>query len=383
MKKNILVFTGGGLAPALNPTLFGVINKAKKNGFKILGGLFGWACLLDGGKVIDLENIGISSIKKVGGTFLRSSRTNPFNIEGGVEQIKKNIKKYNIDYIIAIGGDDTLGAANKLFNQEKIPIIGIPKTIDNDLPETYWTPGFPSAAYYFSNYVEQIREDAAYALSRIYIVESMGRSSGWLASSGIYGGADIIIPPEKEIKVENLLRLTELRYKENGNFALIVVAEEAKFDQKVQGFDQDQSDSFKVKRSYFISLPLQKLIKEKLGINTKAVVPGNYLESGKPTKVDRKYAIKMGQAAVELIRKKKLGQMIKLQKENNKIKISSIELKNVFANNEERLLEENMFDWENLKPTQKYLDYMQPILGTYQPQKEQLYNKLLDKIKNS
>lgn len=381
MSKRILVFTGGGLAPALNPTLFGVIDEAKKQNFNVLGGLFGWACLLDNGKIIELKNLNINDIKNVGGTFLRSSRTNPFNIEGGIEKVKKTIKEKKIDLIVAIGGDDTLGAANKLFNQEGMPIIGIPKTIDNDLPETYWAPGFPSAAYYYSDYVEQIREDAAYALSRIYIIESLGRSSGWLVASAIYGGADIIIPPEKEIKVDDLLNLVEKKYKNNGNFAVIAIAEEAKFDQKIQGIIQDQDDSFQVKRTNFISLPLKDLIKEKLGINTKALIPGNYLESGKPIGIDQKYAIQLGRDAIKLAREEKFGRMVRIYKEKNVIKINSILLDDVFSQKKERRLAENMFDWKNFQPTQPYLDYMEPILGKYHPQKEEGYNKILEKIK--
>ena len=171
-KKTILVFNGGGLAPALNPTLYGVITKAKKQGFKILGGMYGWASLLDNGRIVDLTKLNIEPIKNIGGTFLRSSRTNPFNVKDGVTQLKDKIKEHKIDYLVAIGGNDTMGAAERLFREENLPIIGIPKTIDNDLPETYFTPGFPSAAFYFSSYVKEIREDAAYALSRIYIIEA-------------------------------------------------------------------------------------------------------------------------------------------------------------------------------------------------------------------
>src|SRR3989338_5779867 len=178
-KKTVLIFTGGGLAPALNPTLYGAITRARKEGFRILGGLYGWACLGANGKTIDLTKIDLEIIKKNGGTFLRSSPTHPFNSKNGLAELKKRIKKLKIDYIIAIGGDDTLGAAYKLHQQSIIPIDGAPKIIDNDLPETYWSPGFPSAAYYFSQFVKEIREDAAYALSRFFIVEALTAKAGW------------------------------------------------------------------------------------------------------------------------------------------------------------------------------------------------------------
>lgn len=380
-KKTILIFTGGGLAPALNPTLYGAVTAAQKAGFKILGGLFGWACLLDNGRIVDLTNFNLAAVKNIGGTFLRSSRTNPFNVERGVDQIKGKIKEYKIDCIIAIGGNDTMGAADKLFNQEKINIVGIPKTIDNDLPETYFTPGFPSAAYYYSSYIKEIRQDAAYALSRIYIIEAMGQDAGWLVASGIYGDADIIIPPEKEIKVENLLNLVKERYEQNGYFAVIAVAEQAKFDQPIQGIAQDQSDSFGVKRSQFISIPLRDLIREKLGINAKALIPGNYLETGRPIKIDQECAIKLGKESINLVRKGKIGHMAKLERTGKKIIVSNILLKKIFAKQKEKVLNEKFFDWQILQPTQAYLDYMEPILGKYQPQKKDKYNQLLGQMK--
>lgn len=380
-KKTILVFTGGGLAPALNPTLYGAITQAKKEGFRVLGGLYGWACLLDNGRIIDLTDFNLKAIKDVGGTFLRSSRTNPFKMENGIEQIKGKIKEHKIDCVIAIGGNDTLGAAYKLHQESIIPIVGAPKTIDNDLPETYWSPGFPSAAHYYSSYVKEIRQDAAYALSRIYIIEAMGQDAGWLAASGVYGGADIIIPPEREINLNQMLGLLKEKYEKNGYFAVVAVSEQAKFDQPLAGIAQDQNDSFGVKRSSFISMPLKDLIKEKLGIDAKALIPGNYLESGRPIKIDQEYAIKLGQESIKLVNQKKFGQMARLERIGGKIIVSQIALKDVFAGGEKKILDEKLFDWQKLQPTQAYLDYMEPILGKYLPAKDDDYNRLIDKIK--
>lgn len=380
-KKTILVFTGGGLAPALNATLYGAITQAKKEGFRVLGGLYGWACLLNNGRIIDLTDFNLKAIKDVGGTFLRSSRTNPFKMENGIEQIKGKIKEYRINCVIAIGGDDTIAAADKLFSQENIPIVGIPKTIDNDLPETYWTPGFPSAAHYYSSYVKEIRQDAAYALSRIYIIEAMGQDAGWLAASGVYGGADIIIPPEREINLNQMLGLLKEKYEKNGYFAVVALSEQAKFDQPIAGITQDQTDSFGVKRSSFISVSLRDLIKEKLGINTKALIPGNYLESGRPIEVDRDLAVKLGRHAVDLIKKDQIGRLARLERKGEKIVIGDIALKEVFAKEKGKRLTEEYFDWEKLQPTRAYFDYMKPILGEYVPAKDDEYNQLLDRIK--
>ncbi len=383
MSKNILIFNGGGLAPALNPTLYGAITEAKKQGFNILGGMYGWACLLDDGKIIDLNNIDIEPIKNIGGTFLRSSRTNPFKVTDGLDQLKSKIKAYKIDYILAIGGDDTLGAARKLFEEEKIPIVGIPKTIDNDLSETYFTSGFPTAAYYLSNYVSEIKKDAAYALSRIYVIESLGMNAGWLAASSIYGQADVIIPPEKTVSLKKVLDSLSKKYKENKNFAVVVVAQEAKFDQSINGIAQNQKDDqFNIKRHHFICLALKNKIQDTLSIETKPLYPGNYLESGNPIEIDQKYAIALGKKAIDLIKKEKFGHMACLKRPDwsrNELEIDSVELSKVVGKKNYKALPDDYFDYENFKPTTKFLEYMEPILGQLEEKKDN-YIKLIKSI---
>jgi len=158
--KTLFVFTGGGLAPVLNPTLYGVVTAARQKGWRVLGGLHGWASLLSEGRYVDFTNLNIESLKENGGTILRSSRTNPYAVADGVKQVKKTLETREIDAIVAIGGDDTLGAAAKLA-ADGVHIVGIPKTVDNDLPGTYFTPGFPSAAYYLAAFVDEIKRDAA------------------------------------------------------------------------------------------------------------------------------------------------------------------------------------------------------------------------------
>ena len=148
--KTIFLLTSGGLAPALNATLYGVIKAARKQGWKILGGLNGWSSLVQNGRIIDLTNLKIECLKNRGGTFLKSSRTNPFKVQNGINLLHQKIKQHKINALVAIGGDDTLGAAQKLAQEEGLPIVGLPKTIDNDLTGTYWTPGYPSAAAAFA-----------------------------------------------------------------------------------------------------------------------------------------------------------------------------------------------------------------------------------------
>ncbi len=375
--KTILVFTGGGLAPALNSTLYGVISSAKKNNIKVLGGMFGWTSLLNKGKIINLSNIDISAIKNIGGTFLRSSRSNPLTYKDGLKQVQKQIKKYNIDYIIAIGGNDTMGAAFKLF-QEGIPIIGVPKTIDNDLSQTYWSPGFPSAAHYLANFAMEIKKDAAYALSRIYIIESLGQKAGWLTAAATYGHADVIILPEKEIDLDNLLKIIKKRYKENGNYATVVIAQEVNFKQKLKRLDNAQFDQYDTKRSSYICLSLREKIKETIkDVTIKALYPGNYLQSGNPVDIDKKTAIKLGQKAMELVKKGRSGKMTCLIRKNNQIKISETELRKVI---QYRSMPDDYFDWENFRVTKKYLNYMEPILGKYKRISHDPYYKIIRKV---
>lgn len=380
-KKTILVFTGGGLAPALNPTLYGAISRAKKEGFKVLGGLYGWACLSAAGKTVDLTGLDLETIKENGGTFLRSSRANPFSSKNGLAELKQRIKKLNINYIIAIGGDDTLGAAYKLHQQSIIPIVGAPKTIDNDLPQTYWSPGFPSAAYYFSQFVKEIKEDAAYALSRIFIVECFGSTAGWPVATGALGGADVIIPPEKPIDLKLIIRLIAKRYKKNKNFAVIAISNQAKIS-GVKGEKDEQKDQFGVKRQNYISLALAKKIKSALGVDTKVAIPANYLETGKPIRIDREIGIKLGQKAVELIKANQFGQMAIVARprwQSNKITVKSVPLDVIL--NGKKVMDESFFDFKNLKVKQKMLDYLEPMLGKYEPEKN-AYLKLIKKIKN-
>ncbi|MFH0952171.1 MAG: 6-phosphofructokinase [Patescibacteria group bacterium] len=379
--KTILVFTGGGLAPALNPTLYGVISAAKKNNYRILGGLFGWQCLSEEGNILDLTDYNIESLKSVGGTFLRSSRTNPFHEEGKIDSLKKKLKEHSIDVVVAIGGDDTLGAAKNLFVNEGIATIGIPKTIDNDLMGTYFTPGFPSAAYYLYSFAEQIKIDAAYALSRIYIVESLGQKVGWLTAASVYGQPDVILPPEKKYDLDKVLTAIKDRYRENGNFATVVVSEEANFSNGLEGQADDQKESFGHQRKNFIALELRKVIKQRLNIDCKAVFPGNWLQAGPPIEIDRDFGIKLGHHAIELIKSGSFGSMpcIKRKEDSKELYVGSVLLTEVTYENQRKCLTGELFDFDEFKPRQSYLDYLEPILGKYnQPDSD--YWRLISSI---
>ena len=401
--KSILVFTGGGLAPGLNALLYGVVKEAKKEGAKIFGGLFGWHCLSKDGKIVDLDKIfgwarsdcrspkgggalfgcnkiNLEPIKSAGGAILRSSRVNPYKFKNGINELKEKIKKHSLDYLVAIGGNDTLGAAWRLYQGCHLPIVGLPKTIDNDLAGTYWSPGFPSAAFRLIHLVKEIKREAAYSLARIFIIESMGAHAGWLTASASMGGADVIIPPEKYIDLDRVLKLTAERYKKNGNFAVVVMSNQAQLGDKIEGVTDDQTDHYGIIRHELKSQNLKREIKEKLKIDTKIIIPANYLESGSPIKIDREFAIKLGRKAIHLIKQNKIGFMPCLVRKNSKISVSEITLNKVTGKDNYRRLDETYFDFKNLKVKQKFLDYLKPILGKFD-QKDK-YNQLVKKIIN-
>ncbi len=379
--KKILVFTGGGLAPALNATLYGVISAARKKGMKVLGGMYGWASLLRQGKIIDLDKLDIEPIKNIGGTFLRSSRTNPLSREKGMEEILETVKNNSIDCIIAIGGNDTLGAARKIWEEYKIPIVAIPKTVDNDLSGTYWTPGYPSAAYCFSQFVKEIKLDAAYALRRIFVIEAPGMHAGWIAASGSFGGADVIIPPEKPINLNSFLDILSKRYNKNSQYATVVISQEADLGAQLCSVEDDQEDEFGAYRRQLICLSVRDEIKNKLGIDAKMLYPGNYIESGNPIALDRDLAVEVGEEAVRLAIDHKFGHMpclVRKDWSSLAVGLDYVNLDKVAGEENYRKLDDTFFDFKNLKVKNKFIDYLEPCLG--RPDLEDEYVDLLKKI---
>lgn len=380
--KTLFVFTGGGLAPALNPTIYGVITEARKNGWRVLGGLHGWASLLNDGRHVDLTNLDVESLKENGGTILRSSRANPYATPDGPTQVKNTLRALGVDAVVAIGGDDTLGAAAKL-SREGISIVGIPKTVDNDLPHTYYTPGFPSAAYYLASFTDEIKRDAAYALSRIYIIEAMGFKAGWLTCAGALGGADVVLPPEWKISWKHTLELLSKRYKKNGNFAVVVASQEAHFDEDIAGIpDQQIGEGHGHTRHSFICLTLRDKIRAELGIDAKPLYPGNYVETGAPIPFDRDLAIALGHKAVELLHAGTSGMMVRLVRPDPSaldITTDAIPFEKIIAQ-PHRPLDPDMFDHENLLPTKTFFDYMAPLTQDFPSFRNSAYTQLMHTI---
>ncbi|PIY96850.1 MAG: hypothetical protein COY66_02310 [Candidatus Kerfeldbacteria bacterium CG_4_10_14_0_8_um_filter_42_10] len=367
MPKTILVFTGGGIAAALNATLYGVITEAQKKGYKILGGIEGWQSLLKGGKTTDFSDVDVSILQTHGGTILRSSRVNPLKVEKGMEQLKERIKELSLDGIIAIGGDDTLGAALEVSKTVELSVVGIPKTVDNDLTGTYWCPGFPTAASKIVSITKQTKEDTAYGLKRIFLIETIGMKAGWIPAASCLANPDLIVVPEREVPLDLLLELIEQRYKNNGEYATVVIAEEVRFKGGLKGMADNQPDNFRNEsRQNFISIGLREEIKNHLGIYAQCIIPRNYLQSGQPIEIDREFAVKLGQHAVGSISRNETGTMsciVKKDKSRNEFTVSSVPLTEVAGKENHRVLDETLFDFDNFVVTEKMRDYISSIIG--------------------
>lgn len=365
-KKTIITFTGGGLAAALNATLYGVIFSAQKKGYRVLGGIEGWKCLMNGGKVVDLSDMDLSVLKNQGGTFLRSSRTNPMKEEKGIDQIKNRVKELGIDAIVAIGGDDTMSAAYEVSKQLSIPVIGLPKTVDNDLSGTYWSPGFPTAAKKIIDITKQIKSDAAYALKRVFLIETIGMKAGWIPAASCLADPDLIVVPEREVAIDSLMQVIENKYRSNGEYVTVVIAEEVRFDRAVSGISDNQKDKFrKESRQNFISIGLREKIKEDLGIYAQCVIPRNFLQTGMPIAIDRDYAIMLGEHAVEILEKGDSGKMcciVRPDISKNQFKIDSLSLEKVFGADNTHLLDDSLFDFASFQVTEKMREYVSSFI---------------------
>ena len=226
------VLTGGGDCPGLNAVIRAVVRKGVFHyQDEFVGFLEGWRGLLED-KTMPLDLSSVGGILPRGGTILRTSRTNPAKHRGGVDQCIENLKKHGIQALIAIGGDDTLSVAQKL-HEKGVKVIGVPKTIDNDLAGTDFTFGFDTAVNIATEAIDRVHTTAE-AHNRVMVVEVMGRDAGWIAMySGIAGGADVILIPEQPFDIEKVAETIRLRHARGRYFSIVVVAEGAKFSTDV------------------------------------------------------------------------------------------------------------------------------------------------------
>jgi len=304
------ILTGGGDCPGLNPVIRAAVRTAIHEGYEIVGIQNGWKGLIEGNdKPLDLSSV--SGILHRGGTILGTSRANPYKDKEALESAKKNFKLIGLDALIVIGGEDTLGVALKLY-RDGFNIVGVPKTIDNDLSGTDFTFGFDTAVNIAMEAIDRLHTTAE-SHHRIMVVEVMGRHAGWIAlHSGIAGGADLILIPEAPIKMGEVVEVIRKRNDRGKKFCIIVVAEGAKFEGSEITLEQ-RLDDFGHVRLGGIGEVLARKIEEMTNFETRVTVLGHIQRGGSATAFDRVLGTRFGEKAVQLVKQKKFGQMVALK----------------------------------------------------------------------
>ena len=309
------ILTGGGDCPGLNSVIRAVVRKGFNEGYEVLGIKNGWKGLIENDTAV-LNLSSVSGILPKGGTILGTSRTNPYKKEDDIKKILNNYKKLNLYALIAVGGEDTLGVAFKL-TKEGLNIVGVPKTIDNDLSATDFTFGFDTAINIATECIDRLHTTAE-SHHRIIVVEVMGRHAGWIATgAGIAGGADVILIPEIPIDVKEVCNLIKKRHTRGKTFSIIVVAEGAQFKEGQFVTQEEKLDEFGHVRLGGIGDRLGQIIEKETGYETRVSVLGHIQRGGTPTAFDRILGTRFGVKAVELIKQAKFGKLVALS--GNKI----------------------------------------------------------------
>jgi phosphofructokinase-like protein len=299
LAMRIGILTGGGDCPGLNAVIRAVVRKAVDvHGDQVVGFRDGWRGVLEG-SLTELTLESIRGILPRGGTILGSSRTNPYKREDGVQRVGATLRDFRIDGLIAIGGEDTLGVAARL-GQEGINVIGVPKTIDNDLGGTDVTFGFDTALSIATEAIDRLHTTAE-SHNRILIVEVMGRTAGWIAlHSGVAGGADVILIPEIPFDIEEVCRLINRRHERGRYFSIVVAAEGAAPREGTMSVSRPGAvDEFGHPRLGGIGYALEREIEQRTGFETRATVLGHVQRGGSPTPFDRVLATRLGLAAID------------------------------------------------------------------------------------
>jgi len=309
------VLTGGGDCPGLNAVIRAVVQRAIKSyDFDVSGIRHGWRGLL----VDEIEPLDLSKVSGIlprGGTILGTSRTNPFQEKDGPEQIRKTMRAHSIDALVVIGGEDTLGAASKLA-RDGLPVVGVPKTIDNDVNGTDVTFGFDTALTIATEAIDRLHTTAE-SHDRVMVVEVMGRHAGWIAlQSGIAGGADMILLPEFPVAFGEVAEAVRRRHEQGKNFSIIVVAEGARLagdDGSALQVASEKKDAFGHARLGGVGATLAERLEEQTGFETRYTILGHIQRGGSPTAFDRVLGSRFGIAAVDLIARQGFGRMVAIR----------------------------------------------------------------------
>lgn len=383
--KTLAILTGGGDTPALNSSIESVRNRASMLGFQVYGIRKGWKGLIGEGDVINLTHHPYDGW--YGGTALLSSRTNPFptkkNPENRIPQILKNLKKYKIDVLVSIGGDDTNGAAKKLYETEGISVIGFPKTIDNDLRthtmhkyngkeiEAVLCPGFPSAAKGIVDFANRMRTTCE-SHQRICVLEVMGRDAGWLTGAAFFGGAEISLVPEVEItkeKKETFFEKVKEAYLNSPKKAIVVaVAEGVRWYDDTKGktdvvFASSELDEYGHPRFGGISGIISSEINKSLGIESRAQITGYYPRSGECQPYDRRLTMTLADKVADLLLREEYGQMPVLREIVHEIDLEEYHTSTIdMGSIGNRSLQDDYYDSGNFTFTECYHHFLSHLL---------------------
>jgi ATP-dependent phosphofructokinase / diphosphate-dependent phosphofructokinase len=306
----VAILTGGGDCPGLNAVIRAVVRRGEQHGFELVGIREGWRGLIENNH-FRLNRDAVSGILHLGGTILGTSRTNPFKKEGGPERVMQTLQENNIGAVVAIGGEDTLGVAKRLFDLG-VKVVGVPKTIDNDLNGTDYTFGFDTAVSIATEAIDRLHTTAE-AHNRVIVCEVMGRHAGHIAlHSGLAGGADVILVPERPIVLAEVAQHLRSRLARGRRFSIVVVAEGAQLKRGTDEVQTQDLDEFGHVRLGGIGAYLAREIETRTGIESRATVLGHIQRGGSPTARDRVLGTRYGVFAADLVRDGQWGQMAAL-----------------------------------------------------------------------
>ncbi|HLY85499.1 MAG TPA: ATP-dependent 6-phosphofructokinase [Gaiellaceae bacterium] len=311
MAKSLGILTGGGDCPGLNAVIRAVVRRADAGGWQVVGVREGWRGLVEP-IFEDLGPSQVSGILPRGGTIVGTSRTNPFKLEGAVEKVLQNFRDRELDALVAIGGEDTLGVAARLYAEHEFPVVGVPKTIDNDLSGTDYTFGFDTAVFIATEAIDRLHTTAE-SHNRVMVVEVMGRHTGWIAvMSGIAGGADVILVPEIPVDFDEVAESIRKRHARGKNFSIVVVSEGCELPGLSDAEERDQFGHVILSKRG-VGDALGREIEQRTGYETRVTVLGHIQRGGSPTPRDRVLATRFGLEAADLALAGEFGQMAALQ----------------------------------------------------------------------
>ena len=308
MTAKIGVLTGGGDCPGLNAVIRGVVRRGIDRHVTCFGFRNGWQGVLDG----IVEPLTLASTRGIlhrGGTILGTSRTDPIHVEGGVERIKEVLDIHGLDGLVVIGGEGTLSAATALHYEHGVPIIGVPKTIDNDLNGTDYTVGFATARDVATEAVDRLHSTAE-SHNRVMLLEVMGRHAGWIAThAGIAGGADAILIPEQPFDIDKVCRHLKHRHGVGRTFSIVVIAEGAVPLEGTMELPEYAKDPFGRPVLGGIASAVRPEIEKRTGFDTRETILGHVQRGGNPNAFDRVLGSRFGVAAVDFAVDGLWGQM--------------------------------------------------------------------------